>query len=473
MAQTYFCETYVFNDAYTLAPIRYKNIGNKFLITTDHGAWIALNKSEYDALHRGKLPNDLFRNLEEKGIIYTHNNTKLIEEYYTNRYSFLKNGTSLHIIIPTLRCNHHCIYCHSSAISSNTQKYDMNHETAKKTLEFIFQTPANIITIEFQGGDALLNLDIFQYIIRTAKEMNQTYKKNLRFALVSNLTLINDDIIDWISHERDIDICSSLDGPAFVHNKNRKYETGKPTYKDVVHSIEKIKKRTGKTPGLLMVTTRYSLPYYKDIIDEYVKHGQKEIQLKYINKLGFAAPIWKKIGYSIDEFIIFWKNAMDYILELNRKGINIRDRYSYLILQKILTSHEPSFLDFRSPCGIVIGQLAYNYNGDIYCCDEGRNFELFNLGNVHKNSYKEIITQEKSLELISASINDNYLCDNCVYKPYCGTCPVMNYAEEGNIIPKLAENSRCKLFKYMFDYIFEKLLFDPHSRKIFFNWIRS
>lgn len=152
-------------------------------------------------------------------------------------------------------------------------------------------------------------------------------------------------------------------------------------------------------------------------------------------------------------------------------GVQIRERYVNLILHKILTHQDPNFLDFRSPCGAVIGQLAYNYNGDIYCCDEGRNFDMFKLGNVEKHSYKDIVTSTLSQQIIKSSIIENYICDNCVYKPYCGVCPVLNYAEEGNIIPKLGQNSRCKLFKVMFDYVFDKLIFDEQARQIFFDWV--
>jgi len=473
MVTTYFNETQTFNKEYIQAPLRWKKIKNKYLITSDHGAWVLLDKHELDALQSNKLKGPIFKILEDKGIIYTYNNKDLIKAYYKQRYGFLDHGTSLHIIIPTLRCNQKCIYCHSSATSSNNFKYDMTRKIANQTLDFILQTPADQITIEFQGGDALLNLPIFQYIVKTAKEMNTLHKKKINFALVTNLTLLNNDILDWILHEGDIRICSSLDGPAFLHNKHRRYETGKPTHKDVIYWIKKIRKITGSTPGLLMVTTKYSLPYYKEIINEYIKYGQREIQLKYISKLGFATPLWEEIGYSIDEFLEFWKKSMDYMIELNKKGTLIWERYARLILQKVLTTHDPNFLDFRNPCGMVIGQLAYNYNGDIYSCDEARNFELFKLGNVTKDTYKEVTTSSDSLELINCSINENYLCGNCVYKPYCGICPVMSYAEDGNLISKLYQNSRCKYFKFMFDYMFEKLLFDKQAREIFFAWIRA
>jgi len=41
---------------------------------------------------------------------------------------------------------------------------------------------------------------------------------------------------------------------------------------------------------------------------------------------------------------------------------------------KILTENDPNFLDSRSPCGACIGQVAYNYDGKVYTCDEGRMF---------------------------------------------------------------------------------------------------
>lgn len=402
----------------------------------------------------------------------TKNNIAKIIEDYKKRYGYLFDGATLHIIVPTLRCNQKCIYCHSSAKQSTDKTYDMDEATAKKTLEFIFQTPSNSITIEFQGGDALINFDLFKHIVLEAKNMNKTFKKNLRIVLVTNLTLMTHEIAEFLCIE-DVDICTSLDGPKMVHDKNRMMEGNKPTYDEVTRWMKILKEEYKKPAYALMVTTRYSLPYWKEIVDEYAKLGIKSLQIKYINKLGFAEKEWKNIGYSIEEFIEFWKKTTDYMIELNKKGINIKPRYVDLILQKILTGYDPSFLDFRSPCGIVAGQLAYNYNGDIFCCDEGRNFEMFKVGNTKENNYKEVLTSEHSQQLISASINDGLICDSCAYKPYCGVCPVLAYAEEGNLVPKLGKNNKCKLLKYQFDYVFEKLIFNKEDRKIFFKWLND
>ncbi len=63
-------------------------------------------------------------------------------------------------------------------------------------------------------------------------------------------------------------------------------------------------------------------------------------------------------------------------------------------------------------------------------------------------------------------------CCHCVYKPYCGVCPVYNYVEGGSIFARIPNNQRCKIFKGIFDYIFEKIQ-DKESFKVFQSWISS
>lgn len=441
------------------------------LITTDQGSWVALTEEKYSAFIKHDLDTKSLNILEQKGIILTEKNINNIIEDQRKRYAFLNTGASLHIIIPTLRCNGKCIYCHSAVKSSSEKKVDMTPETAKNVVDFAFQTPAKKLTIEFQGGEALLNFDILKLIVLEAKKKALITKKQVFFDLVSNLTEFNDTHLDWLISQN-ISISTSLDGPKEVHDKNRILENGKPTYDIVSKKIDYLREK-GINVGILMVTTRASLNKWKEIIDEYVKKGAKVIQLKYISKLGFAKNKWEQQAYSVDEFIDFWKKSVEYIIQLNKQGIKIRERYVETILLKIFTKFDPNFVDFRSPCGLAIGQIAYDYNGDIYTCDEGRSNDLFKLGNVKENNYSDIATSEKTQQLIASSMNDNLLCDNCAYKPWCGTCVVLNHATEGSIIPKLPTNTHHLLFEMMFDYIFEKILFVEEDRKILLSWIDS
>jgi len=466
---------------YTLNNYRSKKFGDKFLVTTDHGSWCFLNKEDFDLLRQDKINKkpELFNLLEDKGIILTGKNKEKIIEKLRRKYDFLWQGTSLHIVIPTLRCNMKCVYCHASSRPLNAKGYDMDKKTAKKTVDFIFQSPSQYITIEFQGGEPLLRFDIVKYIIEYAKKLNEKYHKDLLFALVTNFILMNEEKLDFLI-KNEVGICTSLDGPAFLHNKNRCFIGKNGSYFFVKKWIKKVqeeyKKRKidNRRAGALITITKQSLPYWKEIVNEYVKLNLDDIYLRFLNNLGDARPVWGTISYSADEFIDFWEKSLDYVLELNKQGKKIREWFTWLILRKIIKQEEPNHFEQRSPCGAAIGQLAYNYDGDIFSCDEARMVgeDLFKLGNIKKNDYKSILTSKQTCGVVASSINDTQICDNCVYKPYCGICPVCNYAEQGSTIADIPETARCKIYKAQFDYIFKKLQ-NPADKKIFMGWLEK
>jgi len=464
---------------YVLNNTRTRGIKNRFLITTDIGSFIALTKNEYNKFLDEDFDEKLFTKLEKKGILITKDNEQKIINDYRERNSFLFHGTSLHITIITLRCNQVCTYCQASRRPPDAKDCDMDMKTARKTVDFIFQSPSEIITIEFQGGEPLLNFEVVNYIIEYANKLNKSKKKKLRFSLVSNFTLLDSKMLDFFIKNR-VSLCTSLDGPKELHDKNRKYSKGSGSYDDVVKGINLIRKKQKQMskkgldkkyrciPNALLTVSRDSLEKHKEIIDEYVRQGFSNIFIRYMSGLGCSAAAWDKTGYNAEEFVVFYRNAIDYIV---KNKIPIKERLTTMILKKMLTNKDPGYLDLRSPCGAAIGQLAYDHDGSVYSCDEGRMVgEIFKLGSVEQ-TYKDILCSDETCNLVNSSVNDIYLCDNCAYKPYCGVCPVCNYALQGNLIPKLAVDMRCRIFKSIFTYLFEKFLFDKEYKKVFLSWV--
>ena len=89
---------------YKLNNLRIRNIGDKILVTSNHNSWIFLEKDEFDSLIKENLTDEeLFVKLEKTGLIITKDNEEIILNKLRKKYNFLNNGTSLHIIIPTLR----------------------------------------------------------------------------------------------------------------------------------------------------------------------------------------------------------------------------------------------------------------------------------------------------------------------------------------------------------------------------------
>jgi uncharacterized protein len=452
---------------------RHRKISSGNLVTTDHGSWAVIDNKSFKELTSGHvIDKDLQHILEEKGMILTQKNLDSVKCSLKERLSYLKHGTSLHIVVVTLRCNQRCIYCQASSRPETKAGFDMDLETAKKTVDFIFQSPSDDICIEFQGGEPLLNFPIIKKITEYAVKLNKTRQKNLIFTLVTNLTLMTEKTLDYCIKNK-IFICTSLDGPKSLHDKNRPCK--KSSYDIAVHWIKRIneeyKKRKIDYTALnaLITVTKQTLGYPKEVVDEYIKLGFKTIHLRFLSKLGYAKK--SKVDYSSEEFIKFWKTAVDHIIDLNKKGTFFTERTVITMLQKIMTGKDPNYLDMRSPCGAVIGQLAYNYNGDIYSCDEGRMLdeETFRIGSVRDN-YRDVLCSNASCSIVAASINDSQICDSCAYKPYCGLCPVCSYAEQGTTIGIIPKTSFCKIYMAQFDYVFEKLN-DKDAKAVFNLWL--
>jgi len=410
-----------------------------YLLTLDCGEHIFLKREEFNELKSGKISTkNLYQNLYDKGFLVDENNFEKVAKKLFERYKFLYNGTSLHIVIPTERCNLSCSYCFAEPkkISESSTIHDLDEKTAKKIVEFILTSPGHAKTIEFTGGEALARFDLVKIMVEYIKELNKKYKKDLRIAVVSNLTLINEEMIDYLIRS-DVTICTSLDGPKEVHDKNRiiHIKDGKTigTYDKVVYWIEKINKKCIelKKPwrcGALMTITKYSLPKYKEIIDEYLKIGANIIELRALTNVGKSAKSDGPFNYKLNEFTQFYKNSLEYIDELKLKGVKI-DENAKLMYEKKVNEMTPGFhTDFESPCGAATGQIVYHSNGDIYTCHEALGRDEFKLGNVFKDTWDKMFCKDEvSKAILNSMLESNVMCDRCVFKPYCGTCMVENF----------------------------------------------
>ena len=250
--------------------------------------------------------------------------------------------------------------------------------------------------------------------------------------------------------------------------------SGGDSYDATINNALKLKDK-GIEFSAIETTTRFSLDKYKEIVDTYLSLELKGIFIRPLTRLGKAASSWDKIGYTTDEFIAFYKNILEYMIEKNKEGYFISEGHSCIFLNKILNSNGLNYMELRSPCGAGIGQMAYYYDGKVYTCDEGRMLaemgsDMFKLGTVD-NTYNELINNEVTKTMCVASCLECIpYCKDCVYQPYCGVCPVINYALDGNIFSQMPKEDRCLIYSGMLDTLFE-LLKDEENEKIFRSWI--
>lgn len=440
----------------------------KYLVTTISGAWDVLTEPEYKSLitYRAEKDPDLYKRLEEEGIILTKGNIELVKNRLRQRYSFLCEPIALHIIVVTNRCTQQCVYCHATpATGRKPGAQDMTRQTADRTVDFILSSPSKVFSVEFQGGESLLNLKMVKYIVKRLEKRKGN--KNIIYRMATNLSGMTEETFDGLM-KLGIKAFTSLDGPKELHNKQRVI-SGQSSYDNVVKWMNYAHERFNHKINALPTITRYSFKYGpKKIIDEYVKQKIYNIRLREVNLCGLAIPHWEKIGYTPEEFYEFWAEGVDYCIDLyEKKGVPIKEGAITIILERLLSPAGGDYMCYRSPCGAGINQVSYDPSGNIYFCDASRGFgESFVIGNVKEMTYDDLIAKTKGLRGLS---NLNTPCRQCVWAPYCGTCLLRSSGENEGFIPIKPRDFQCQLRQKQMEYVI-KLLWSEHKQTLLEWW---
>lgn len=455
----------------------YREMRQKVLLTNDLGRYVFLSKEEFYRFLRDQLDpqEEITQRLMDEFFLYDGSEYEFVEragEAFRMYRRNLFQGAALHIFVLTKQCNQQCVYCQASTeLERHTQ---MSGETAAKAVDIALQTTAQYVTFEFQGGEPLMNFDTLQFIVEYAEEQNQSCGKNLEFSVVTNLMLLDEEKLEFLT-KHGVSICTSLDGDEILHNKNRPYFQ-QNTFEILKKKIQMIQDK-GASVSAIQTTTRDSLPRYREMVDQYLAFGLNQITIRPLTQLGYAAKNWAKIGYTVDEFLNFYRKSLDYIIERNQQGTFILEGHARMFLSKIFCRDAGNYMELRSPCGGAIGQLAYYYNGKVYSCDEARMLaemedDSFCLGNVEQDTYESIVNNPVCKTIAKSSCLEGLAdCDGCVYQPYCGTCPVISYARYQTVYPSMLQEYRCRIYKGIQDILFEKLeQQDEEVVEIFRRW---
>ena len=465
------------NNEYYLLPFDFTEISGMEVLVNELGDMIISPKGTVQRIVDRTLPkDDLYKSLVANFFISEQIIPPLAEIYaerLREKKRFLESWTGLHIFVLTLRCNQNCVYCQASSQNEDSNGCTMSRETMEKSVELMFRSPSDSITMEFQGGEPSLVPDLIEFGIELAEDKNKTAQKEIHYVLCTNSIHLTDRLLD-ICKKYGIVISTSLDGPAFLHNANR----GKTdSYEKVIAGIEKGRLAVGNDKvSALMTTSVEGLNYPIEIVDEYVKLGFHSMFLRALNPYGLATHNDNWSEYT-DRFIDFYKKAFEHILELNKQGTYFVEEFAAIVLRKMLTPYCTGFVDLQSPAGVINSVLIYNYDGGVYCSDESRMLAEFNdytfrLGNVD-DKYEDLVFGKKAKEIANVWANEALAgCSDCALKQYCGADPVRNYSTQGDMYGNRATSLLCRKNKAIIEYLIS-LIIERHDEvmPIFRSWV--
>jgi radical SAM protein with 4Fe4S-binding SPASM domain len=100
--------------------------------------------------------------------------------------------------------------------------------------------------------------------------------------------------------------------------------------------------------------------------------------------------------------------------------------------------------------------------------------DSFLLGSVD-DTYDDLINTPVCKAACTASILESLPdCSDCAFSPFCGTCPVINLAFDGDIFSKTPRNYRCKVYSGMITVLFEVLQRGNESEiNVLKSWVRG
>jgi His-Xaa-Ser system radical SAM maturase HxsB len=474
-------EEFTGTSKYKLLPFNFEALEDQTILVTNLvGEYLIIPRDTLERLvnHKLTIEDEHYTKLRSHHFIMEeedHATIELLSLKTRTKYSGLRNFTNLHIFVVSLRCDHSCQYCQVSRQSEDKNAFDMTQDTANKSLDLVFKSPNKAIKIEFQGGEPLLNFDLIQYIVLEAKKRNLTENRDLQFVITTTLSLITDEMLNFCRDHK-IHLSSSLDGPERLHNKHRP-KPDRDSYELFVSGLEKARDIIGfDAISALMTTSNNSLNHVEEIIDEYLKLGFKGIFLRHLSPYGFALKTKGYQAYDSIAWLEFYRKGLDYILELNKSGIDFSEQYSTILLTKMLSSNNPGFVDLMNPSGAGISAVVFNYDGDVYASDESRMLKemgdsTFKLGNVKTHTYQEIFTNESLLDTLENSFTLSApMCNTCAFEPWCGADPVFHHAIFGDVLGRKPESDFCKRVKGVSSYLLHKMQ-DKETKAVFMKWV--
>jgi len=473
------------NSTYGFLPFRFLRQGKETLLVNDVGEYYFLKNQAFDLFvnHELETRSVEFQDLKAKGFVYDGylpQTIDLLATKYRTKKRFLYDFTSLHMFVVTRRCNQKCAYCHASSIQEDAGDiHDMNYVTARKCVEIAFRSPSSCIKIEFQGGEPLLNFNVVKEIVEYAEELNESANKKLEFVICTNLVALNEKYLEYME-SKDIMVSTSLDGPQHIHDACRKLRLGGGSYDIVTSHLSWAMERLGRDKiSALMTVTLHSVGRLPEVIDEYIKQELGSIFIRAMNPFGSAFRNWPRVGCTLDEFLKGYRQAFDYIIQLNVQGTHFPEVFAALLLTRILTPFSTGFVDLQSPTGAGISGVIYDVNGDVYVSDEARMLsrttgdKTFCIGNVHSDSWNDVFCSHQLRKIISAScIEAMPGCAWCVFQPYCGADPVRNHF--AHVTGQLSNGHRefCHMNRSLFNLLFDYLsLKNDEIEDVFWSWI--
>lgn len=322
-------------------------------------------------------------------------------------------------------CNLKCIYCSSETSTSDMKKPDVSIGKLwiDRVYEYINKEKVYRPTIEFTGGEPLVNVDfmaeVCEYMINKLKDICS----DIDIVFSTNLTVLDDKQIDFIKRFKP-KMQVSLDGPEDIQNLHRPFPNGKGSYQTVINNLKHLSYEGVPVNSVSSVITAKSVDRMPEIAQQIIDLGIVQMTLQPMNAVGQARNVISlmpdpqkyvdKLFETADKVILpFWlKTKAD--VHVRHLGLS----FAYLL--------QPwrNYMCQRCPCGSASSIISTNSKGEVYGCNQAPFDDSTVLGNIKTMSFWECQKSDNAQRFRNRDLKEIEMCSQCLYRSFCqGGCP--------------------------------------------------
>ena len=459
----------------SFTPFFFERLGNrKYLISNLLGGWKIIDDDptiEFAVSHFGRAE---FRS---KGFgIDAREFTKSAVFALSAKYKKALSKPSLIMVVPTLRCDHSCLYCQVSRAPLESKTHDLSIDVMA-IAEAIDLIAAPSFKLEIQGGEPLLRTSYIQELVAALKQISEkSFEIVITSALGPDLDL---RFIDWAG-KNNVAFSISFDGVSSIHQKNRKWI--KPN--EVEHLLGQIEilraAGLGQRMAFVNTITKDLLAVHPQLIALEVveKLGASRLYSRPISHFGFASTTRKAIGYDTDDYLRFMDRYLDVIIDMHHRGIDFFDDAFGVFIRALFRPEDNGHVDFMNPSGYGLSAMVINYDGKVFGADEARMLyestrnEVLPLAQITDDTGPQLNELSFHAEAIARSFKETKPhCDICAYSPFCGSDPMHDLVEQNDLQGFMPTSESCRIAKHMFGAILTRYSEDRITDQMISRWL--
>jgi uncharacterized protein len=362
------------------------------------------------------------------------------------------------VLQPTPFCNLDCAYCYLPDRDSTRR---MSDATLNRVFEFVFSSRIveQGFTVVWHAGEPMvLPVAYYERAIEIAGAHNSGGLQ-VRHSFQTNGVLIDDAWCDFFKAHQ-VNVGVSVDGPAFLHDRNRKTRKGAGTQHRVMEGIRQLQRN--EVPfHVISVLTRESLDYADELYDFYVDNEIREVAFNIEEIEGpHAASTLGGAGIEA-RFRRFIGRFFDLVAR-DDMALSVREFDSMVPMILGANGNQRDFppTQENAPCAIVSVDCEGNfttYSPELLGL-KSSHYGDFAIGNVNTDTLASAINSDKFRQMSSDISRGLSKCrETCEYYSLCGGgAPVNKYFENGSF--DSAETMFCRLNrKAIIDVIVAKL----------------